>query len=68
MSTEGQREEEKEMHEYYAQPEDKATITSILRTVFPAEMEKETIAPPATLDEKEFEPLVEEGGAAVDSY
>ena len=61
MSTEGQGEEEKEMREYYAQPEDKATITSILGTVFPAETEQETVAPPATLDEKEFEPLVEEG-------
>ena len=49
------------MREYYAQPEDEATITSILGTVFPAEMEQETIAPPATLDEKEFELLVEEG-------
>ena len=61
MSTKGQGEEEKEMCEYYAQPEDEATIMSILGTVFPAETEKETIAPPATLDEKEFEPLVEEG-------
>ena len=61
MSTEGQGEEEKEMHEYYVQLEDEATITSILGTVFPAEMEKEAVAPPATLDEKEFEPLVEEG-------
>ena len=61
MSTEGQGEEEKEMREYYVQPEDKATITSILGTVFPAEMEKETVASPATLDEKGFEPLVEEG-------
>ena len=61
MSTEGQGEEEKEMCEYYVQPEDKATITSILGTVFPAETEQEIVAPPATLDEKEFKPLVEEG-------
>ena len=61
MSIEGQGEEEKEMHEYYAQPEDKTTFTSILGTVFPAETEQEIVALPATLDEKEFELLVEEG-------
>ena len=61
MSTEGQGDEEKEMPEYYAQPEDEATITSILGTVFPTEKEKEAAAPPAKLDEVEFEPVVEEG-------
>ena len=61
MSTKGQGDEEKEMHEYYMQPEDEATITSILGTVFPAEKEKEVVASPAKLDEVEFEPLVEEG-------
>ena len=61
MSTKGQGDEEKEMREYYAQPEDKATITSILGMVFPAKKEKEAVAPPAKLDEVEFEPLVEEG-------
>ena len=49
------------MQEYHTQPEDKATITSILRTVFPAEKEKEITASPTKLDEVEFEPLVEEG-------
>ena len=49
------------MREYYTQPEDEATITSILGTVFPAKKEKEVAAPPAKLDEVEFEPLVEEG-------
>ena len=61
MSTEGQGDKEKEMREYYAQPEDEATITSILGTVFPAEKEKEAAAPPAKLDNVEFEPVVEEG-------
>ena len=56
MSTEG-----KEMREYYTQPEDEATITSILRAVFPAEKEEEITASPTKLDEVEFEPLVEEG-------
>ena len=49
------------MREYHTQPKDKATITSILRMVFPAEKEKETTASPTKLDEVEFEPLVEEG-------
>ena len=61
MSIEGQGDKEKEMREYYAQPEDEATITSILGTVFPAEKEKEVAAPLAKLDEVEFEPVVEEG-------
>ena len=56
MSTEGE-----EMRECHMQPEDGATITSILGTVFPAEKEKETVAYPIKLDEVEFEPLVEEG-------
>ena len=56
MSTEG-----KEMREYYTPPEDEATITSILGTVFPAEKEKEIVVSPTKLDEVEFEPLVEEG-------
>ena len=49
------------MRDYYMQPEDEATITSILDTVFPAEKEKEVVASPAKLDEVEFKPLVEEG-------
>ena len=61
MSTEGQGDKEKEMREYYAQPEDEATITSILGMVFPAEKKKEAAAPPAKLDKVEFEPVVEEG-------
>ena len=52
--------ERKEMCEYHPQPEDEATITSILGTVFPAEKEKETMASSTKLDEK-FQPLVEEG-------
>ena len=61
MSTKRQGEEEREMCEYYAQPEDEATITSILGMVFPTEKEEVAAAPPAKLDEMEFEPLVEEG-------
>ena len=53
--------ERKEMCEYQLQPEDEATITSILGMVFPAEKEKEIMASPTKLDEEEFEPLVEEG-------
>ena len=56
MSTEG-----KDMREYCTQPEDEATIMSILRAVFPAEKEEEIVAVPTKLDEVEFEPLVEEG-------
>ena len=41
----------KEMCEYHPQPEDEATISSILGTVFPAEKEKETMAFPTKLDE-----------------
>ena len=53
--------ERKELCEYQPQPEDEATITSILGMVFPAEKEKEIMASPTKLDEEEFEPLVEEG-------
>ena len=53
--------ERKEMCEYHPQPEDEATITSILGMVFPAKKEKEIMASPTKLDEEEFEPLVEEG-------
>ena len=60
MSTEGQGDKEKEIREYYTQPEDEATITSILGMVFPAKKEKEVVASPAKLDKVEFEPLVEE--------
>ena len=49
------------MCEYHPQPEDEATITSILVTVFPAKEEKEIMASPTKLEEEEFEPLVEEG-------
>ena len=49
------------MREYCTQPEDEATITSILRAVFPAGKEEEIVAAPTKLDEVEFEPLVEEG-------
>ena len=49
------------MHEYCTQLEDEATITSILRVVFPAEKEEEIVTAPTKLDEVEFEPLVEEG-------
>ena len=56
MSVEG-----KEIREYYTQPEDEATITSILGAVFPAKKEEEITASPIKLDEVEFKPLVEEG-------
>ena len=56
MDTEG-----KEMCEHHPQPEDEATISSILGAVFPAEKEEETMVSPTKLDEEEFEPLVEEG-------
>ena len=69
--------ERKEMCEHHPQPQDEATISSILGTVFPAEKEEETASTgsmssakldeegntmfSAKLDEEEFEPLVEEG-------
>ena len=53
------------MCEHHTQPEDEATISSILGAVFPAEKEEETASTgamsSARLDEEEFEPLVEEG-------
>ena len=55
--------ERKEMCEHHRQPEDEATISSILGVVFPAEKEEETTGTisSAKLDEEEFEPLVEQG-------
>ena len=67
--------ERKEMCEHYPQPEDEATISSILGAIFSVEKEEETTGTmssakldkegitmfSAKLDEEEFEPLVEEG-------
>ena len=67
--------ERKEMCEHHPQPEDEATISSILGAVFSVEKEEETTGTmssakldeegitmfSAQLDEEEFEPLVEEG-------
>ena len=74
--------ERKEMCEHHPQPEDEATISSILGTVFSVEKEEETtVTIPSTkldeegitmfsakLDEEAFEPLVEEGELPSNSH